>query len=161
MPSPSRRSTCRTACRPAFPWLSTVTGLPMLFLLAQYFLGRPVPSLPGFVGRSGLPRGKLQDFLDPHPAHHRAPRNAIHPRCEWWVRGMPRRLLQIAWALLHLLLAVPIPFDKFLPAWAILFFCLALIEDDGVMAMLGWLFTLFTVAWTVFLLTMGIAVTIA
>ncbi|MCA0304820.1 MAG: exopolysaccharide biosynthesis protein, partial [Proteobacteria bacterium] len=45
--------------------------------------------------------------------------------------------------------------DNFLPAWAILFFCLALIEDDGVMAMLGWLFTVLTALWTVFLLMLG------
>jgi hypothetical protein len=38
---------------------------------------------------------------------------------------------------------------------AILFFCLALVEGDGVMAMLGWLFTLFTAAWTVFLALIG------
>jgi hypothetical protein len=53
------------------------------------------------------------------------------------------------------LLALPIPFDNFLPAWAILFFCLALIEGDGLMAMLGWLVTLFTAAWTVFLAIIG------
>ena len=28
------------------PWLSTITGLPMVFLLVQFFAGRPVPSLP-------------------------------------------------------------------------------------------------------------------
>ena len=54
-----------------------------------------------------------------------------------------------------LVLALPIPFDNLLPAWAILFFCLALIEDDGVMAMLGWLFTLLTALWTIFLLMIG------
>ena len=59
----------------------------------------------------------------------------------WWVTGVPRRCLQLAWMLLIVLLALPIPFDNLLPAWAILFFCLALIEGDGVMAMLGWLFT--------------------
>jgi hypothetical protein len=57
--------------------------------------------------------------------------------------------------LLIVLLALPVPFDNFLPAWAILFFCLALIEGDGMMAMLGWLFTLFTTAWTIFLLIIG------
>jgi hypothetical protein len=35
---------------------------------------------------------------------------------------------------------------------------MALIERDGVMAMLGWLFTLLSAIWTVFLLTMGIVV---
>jgi hypothetical protein len=137
------------------PWLSTVTGLPMLFLLAQHFVGRPVPSLPGFLGRRGLPRGRLHDFLGRVRRPVRYLESAIHPRLEGWVRGLPRRLLQVAWALMALLLALPIPFDNFLPAWAILFFCLALIEDDGVMALLGWLLTLFTVAWTVFLVVIG------
>jgi hypothetical protein len=71
------------------------------------------------------------------------------------VTGVPRRCLQVAFALLIVLLALPVPFDNLLPAWAILFFCLALIEGDGVMAMLGWLFTLFTAAWTVFLAIIG------
>jgi hypothetical protein len=143
------------------PWLSTVTGLPMLFLLGQYFAGRPVPSLPGFLGRKGLPRGKLHDFLDRIRRPIERLESTIHPRFEWWVRGLPRRLLQLTWAFVVLLLALPIPFDNFLPAWTILFFCLALIEDDGVMAMLGWLFTLFTVAWTVFLFFIGHAAVMA
>ena len=63
--------------------------------------------------------------------------------------------------LLIVLLALPIPFDNLLPAWAILFFCLALIEGDGVMAMLGWLFALFTVVWTAFLLMIGHAAILA
>ena len=36
------------------PWLSTVTGAPMLILLFQLLAGRPVPSLPRVVGRRGL-----------------------------------------------------------------------------------------------------------
>ena len=143
------------------PWLSTVTGLPMLFLLCQYFAGRPVPSLPGFLGRKGLPRGKLHDFLDRIRRPIERLESTIHPRFEWWVRGLPRRLLQLTWAFVVLLLALPIPFDNFLPAWTILFFCLALIEDDGVMAMLGWLFTILTAAWTVFLILIGHAAVMA
>jgi hypothetical protein len=59
------------------------------------------------------------------------------------------------------ILALPIPFDNFFPAWAIFFFCLALIEDDGVMAMLGWVLTLVTVVWTIFLLMVGHAAIMA
>jgi hypothetical protein len=52
---------------------------------------------------------------------------------------------------------LPIPFDNLVPAWAIMFFCMALIERDGVMAQLGWLLTFLTILWTIFLLTIGIA----
>ena len=139
------------------PWLSTITGVPMLLLLVQYFAGRPSPALPKSVGRRGMPRGKLQDFLQRAARYIRRLEAAVHVRYEWWVRGTQRQLLLIAWTANIVILAVPIPFDNLFPAWAILFFCFALIEDDGLMAMLGWLFTIITAFWTVFLLTVGYA----
>ena len=137
------------------PWLSTITGVPMLILLVQMFAGRAVPSLPRMIGRRGLPRGRLQDFLRRAQAPIRRLERTVHARHEWLVSGLPRRLMLVAWSAAILILALPIPFDNLLPAWAILFFCLALIEDDGVMAMLGWLLTLLTLAWTVFLFSIG------
>ena len=137
------------------PWLSTVTGVPMLLLLGQYFLGHTVPTLPDFVGRRGLPRGRLQDGLARIAPHLRRIERGIHPRQEAWLAGMPRKLLLVFWTIDVIVLALPIPFDNFFPAVAILFFCLALIEGDGVMAMLGWLFTAITAVWTVFLLIVG------
>lgn len=143
------------------PWLSTITGVPMLFLLVQFFTGRPVASLPGFIGRRGLPRGKLQNCLSRTRRYIQWLEETVHARREWWVTGLPRRLLLIAWSLDILLLALPIPFDNLFPAYAILFFCLALIEDDGTMAMLGWLLTVVTAIWTVFLLMVGHAAIMA
>jgi hypothetical protein len=127
----------------------------MLLLLFQLFSGRPAPSLPKMIGRRGLRRGKLQDFLGRGRRHIARLENAVHARHEWLVSGVARRLLQIAWALNVLLLALPVPFDNLFPALAILFFCLALIEDDGAMALLGWLFSLITLVWTIFLLIVG------
>ncbi len=137
------------------PWLSTVTGLPMLFLLVQFFAGRPVPSLPRFVGRRGLSRGKLQRFVDRTRRFLGWLERTIHARAEGWVTGLRRRALLVALTANVVLLALPIPFDNILPAWAILFFCLALIEDDGVMALVGWLFTVLAAIWTVVLLMLG------
>jgi len=137
------------------PWLSTVTGVPMFLLVIQYFLGRPAPSLPDFIGRRGFPRGKLQDVLFRARRYIERVENAVHPRYDWWVSGLPRQAMLLTWMLLIVLLALPLPFDNLLPALAILFFCLALIEGDGVMAMLGWLFTVITVIWTIFLLIVG------
>lgn len=143
------------------PWLSTITGVPMLLLVAQYFAGRLSPTLPDFIGRRGLERGRLQDFLGRIRRHLRRLERAIHPRQVAWLTGMPRRLLLLAWTANIFILALPIPFDNLFPAWAILFFCLALIEGDGVMAMLGWLLSLTTAAWTVFLLMIGHAAIVA
>ena len=143
------------------PWLSTITGLPMVFLLVQFFAGREVPKLPALVGRRGLRRGKLQTFLGRARRSIRWLEDAVHVRHEWWVSGMPRRALLLAWAANIVILALPIPFDNLFPAWAIMFFCLALIEDDGVMAMLGWLLSVITAVWTIFLLMIGHAAVMA
>ena len=143
------------------PWISTLTGVPMFLLVMQYFLGRPVPSLPNVIARCGLSRGKLQDSLARIRRHVERLESAIHPRRAWWVTGLRRRCLQITWMLLIILLALPVPFDNLIPAWAIMFFCLALIEGDGVMAILGWLATLFTLVWTIFLMMIGHAMVVA
>jgi hypothetical protein len=143
-------------CLPTgIPFLSTITGIPMVLVVAQAFLGRTSPWLPQWLGRYSLARGKLQDFFARVHRHLERVEGAIHARYSWWVSGIQRRALHVTCAVLIVLLALPIPFDNLLPAWAILFFCLALLEDDGVMAMLGWLFTILTVAWTVFLLIVG------
>jgi hypothetical protein len=143
------------------PWMSTLTGVPMFLLVMQYFLGRPVPRLPNFIARRGLSRGRLQDSLARIRRHVERLESAIHPRRAWWVTGLRRRCLQITWMLLIVLLALPVPFDNLIPAWAIMFFRHALIEGDGVMAILGWLVALFTLAWTIFLIVVGHAMIMA
>lgn len=143
------------------PLLSTVTGVPMLWLVAQAWLGHPTPSLPQFIGLRSLPRGRLQSFLSCSRRRIERIEAAIHPRRDWWVTGIRRRLLQLALIAMIVVLAVPIPLDNLFPAWSILFFCLALIERDGVMAMLGWVFVVVTVLWTAFLLIVGPLVVMA
>lgn len=143
------------------PLLSTVTGIPMVLVVAQAFLGRTTPWLPESVGRRSMARGRLQDFLARmHPRLERI-EAAIHARYSWWVTGLRRRLLHVACATIIVILALPIPFDNLFAAWAILFFCLALLEDDGLMAMLGWLLTAVTLTWTAFLLVVGPMVVIS
>jgi hypothetical protein len=137
------------------PGLSTVTGIPMLLLLAQYLAGRPSPSLPRFVGQRSLPRGRLQSCLESCRRYVAWLEDRLHPRLEALLTGLPRRCLLLAWTLNIVVLALPIPFDNLFPAWAILFFCLALVEDDGVMALLGWILTAVTGLWTAFLLVTG------
>lgn len=137
------------------PLLSTVTGVPMLAILVEEFGGSRAALLPPFIGRHGMPRGRLQDFLARARRRIVWLEERIHTRRGWWLSGLPRRLLLVAWTVDIVILALPIPFDNLFPAWAILFFCLALLENDGVMAMLGWLMTLVTALWTLFLAIVG------
>lgn len=142
------------------PLLSTVTGVPMILVVAQAYMGRHSPWMPDSIGRLALSRGKLQDFLVKARPRLERFEARIHPRRAWWVTGLRRRLLHLAFSLMIVILALPIPFDNLFPALAIFFFCFALLEDDGVMAMLGWLWTIVSLAWTAFLLIVGPVVVI-
>lgn len=143
------------------PLITTVLGIPMIFVVAQAFFGRTTPWVPDSIGRRSISRGRLQDFLARMHSRLERVEAAIHRRYTWWVRGVPRRAMHVACTVAIVILALPIPFDNLFPAWAILFFCLALLEDDGLMAMLGWLMTLLMVAWTVFLMIIGPMVVIS
>jgi hypothetical protein len=134
------------------PWLSTITGIPIAILLVQMLMGYEAPSLPDFIGGRSMPRGRLQDFLV--RARHWIVRleNAVHPRRAAWTTGAAGFWLSLALLFNALILALPIPFDNFLPAWAIMFFALALLERDGLMALAGWVTTVLAVAWTALLL---------
>ena len=149
------------SCIPTgIPLLSTATGIPMGLVVAQAYLGRSTPRLPQYIGRRSLQRGRLQDFLARTRPYIERLEASIHPRHAWWVTGLRRQMLHAAFSLMIVILALPIPLDNLFPAWAILFFCLALLEGDGTMAILGWLLTLVTLAWTALLLIVGPVVVI-
>ena len=143
------------------PWLSTVTGVPMFLLVMQYFLGRPVASLPNVVGRRGLPRGQAAGCPGARATAHRTAGECHPPAARLVGDGPAAPLLQLAWMLLIVLLALPIPVRQSAAGLGDPVLLPRPIEGDGVMAMLGWLFTFFTAIWTVFLLMIGHAAIMA
>ncbi|MGE0420967.1 MAG: exopolysaccharide biosynthesis protein [Reyranellaceae bacterium] len=135
------------------PWLSTITGIPICIVLVQMLMDRRSAHLPRLIGDKRLPRSRLQRFMVKARPRLNWLERRVRPRLGGWVRDTPRLALSIAALANAIVLALPIPFDNFFPAWAIMFFALALLERDGVMAILGWIFSAFTTAWTILLLT--------
>jgi hypothetical protein len=134
------------------PWLSTITGIPIVILLGQMLMGYEVPTLPRFIATKSMPRSRLQDFLARARRWIVRLEKAVHPRWAAWTTGAAGFWLSLALLLNAVILALPIPFDNFPPAWAVMFFALALLERDGLMALAGWIMTLVTLAWTALLL---------
>ncbi len=140
-------------CIPSgIPWLSTITGVPIVFLVAQMLMGYDAPNLPAFIGEKSVERGRLQDLLERTRPWILRLERAIHPRLGGWTTGAAGVWLSLAMLANALILALPIPFDNFAPAWAVMFFALALLERDGLMALAGWMASLVTVLWTALLL---------
>src|SRR5687768_12959165 len=129
--------------------------MPMVLLVGQACFGRRSPRIPGYFGRISPSRRRRHDFLTWMRPHIERLEATIHARHEGWITGVPLRLLHAAFSLMVVVLALPIPLDNLFAAWAILFFCLALLERDGMMAMLGWLMTVVALVWTAALLILG------
>lgn len=123
----------------SLPGLSTPLGIVVLVLALRLARGR-TPRLPAWIGEKPLP-----------PRFNRVLNGSIRVLGwieRWLVR--PRKTRWMTWraavwvnglmlALMGFYLALPlaIPFTNFLPAYAIVFLALAMMEEDGLLIWLG------------------------
>lgn len=125
----------------SIPGLSTPIGLAIAFLAARMALGRriwlpsallekPIPSkFVVFAVRAGI---KLSRFLE----RFARPRlGLLHGH------GISRRLVGLAVFVAAIALCLPPPMLNVLPAWAIIFLCAGLMERDGILIAIGYLWT--------------------
>lgn len=119
------------------PGSSAVFGLPLMVISVQLAIGRPFLWLPEVIARQAIRRSDLKRVID-----------AIHP----WLRGLERllsprlaflfgpigdRVVGIICLVLAVILFLPIPFVNFVPALAIALFALALLQQDGLLALVA------------------------
>lgn len=119
------------------PGVSTITGLPMLFVAVQMALGQQRVYLPRWITDSSLPTASFQALIRKvHPWLQRIEK-LMKPRIIILTQGNAERWLGAFCVLLAFLLVLPIPLGNLLPALGILFIALGLIESDGVCVLVG------------------------
>lgn len=128
---------------PTPPGTSAILGIPLLFLAAQLMVGYPHPWLPKIIADRSMRR---QDFaalinkLTPWIAYSE---RLLKPR--WSILAMPERLIGFIALCLALILFLPIPLGNMLPALAICFFALGILERDGIAVLFGYATTILSV----------------
>lgn len=142
---------------PLPPGSSTVLGAPLVLLAPQVALGAEHPWLPERVNRQTLRRGDLRGaFGKLIPVLQRVERIS-RPRLEFLFGPVGDRMIGVVCTALALVLIVPIPLGNLLPAAAVSAFALALIQRDGVFALVGYLLT----ATSICVLVLGASVVVA
>jgi len=121
---------------PVPPGTSTVLGAPLLFLAAQLTLGRR-PWLPAFITRRSVSR---EDFLA--IIRRIGPRLAkaeklLRPRVSVLATPPMEYFVGLVIFLLAIVLVLPIPLGNTLPALAISFMALGVLEKDGLWVLAG------------------------
>ncbi|MCW2246756.1 hypothetical protein M2352_002347 [Azospirillum fermentarium] len=121
------------------PGLSTVTGLPMLFLGAQIAAGRSTPWLPRRLAAASVERRALLRVLErARPKIAWIERNLLRARLVPLAQGPGERGAGLVIMLMAAVMALPIVFGNQPPAFAIALIALGLIERDGLFVLAGY-----------------------
>jgi hypothetical protein len=125
---------------PLPPGGTTITGLPLLLLSLELALGGGL-WLPRRVMDASVSRAAFRKGAEKVMPAVRVAERLSDQRLGWLVSGVGERLIGIASVILSLVLILPIPLGNFVPALAMALFALAIMERDGLIALLGWLTT--------------------
>lgn len=119
------------------PGVSTITGLPLLFVAVQMALGHQRVYLPRWIADSSLATADFQKLVNKVAPWLQRLEKLMKPRIYVLTQGNAERWLGAFCVLLAFLLVLPIPLGNLLPALGILFIALGLIESDGVCVLAG------------------------
>jgi hypothetical protein len=119
------------------PGVSTVLGLPLLFLSLQLMLGVMVPWLPRFLVQRTIRRQSFARVMNHAVPWIRRAERLLRPRLEFLAVGPIERLIGLLCVVLCIVLILPIPFGNTGPAIAICVLALALLERDGLAVLAG------------------------
>ena len=121
---------------PLPPGTSFVLGAPLVFLVGQLMLSMP-PWLPHFIGKRSMARADFAALVARIVPWLVRAEKLLRPRLQVLSSELMERGIGAVSLLLALLLVLPIPFGNMLPALAISFMALGLLERDGVWIVLG------------------------
>lgn len=123
---------------PLPPGSSTFLAAPLVLLTPQIALGIRGPWLPGFVDRRKLKRADLAKVLARLIPTLQRVEKVSRPRLVFLFGPIGDRLIGVTATLLSLVLLLPIFLGNMAPAAAIAAFGLALIQRDGILALIGY-----------------------
>lgn len=135
--------------------LSTVLGVFIALQGAQLVRGRSEARLPGWLARRTLEPRTLHLVLGAARRFFALADRFTRPR--WRPLAANERAVGAAWILCGLALALPfpIPMSNMICAAPAALLALALLEEDGLIALLGWLGVLAMIAFHIGLLLLG------
>jgi hypothetical protein len=117
--------------------ISAVIGIPLLLLSIQLLLGFSKPWLPQWLGNRSIKRQNLEQAIHYILRFLRKFEYVIRPRWKFATTPPTQRVLGLLFLLLSVVIFLPIPFGNILPAIAIVIISLGLIEEDGVLVVVG------------------------
>ncbi|ALL14960.1 exopolysaccharide biosynthesis protein [Caulobacter henricii] len=129
-------------CLPLPPGSSTVLSLPILLLAPQVALGADAPWLPRGMLDRPLKRDGLRGLFRRLTPVVKRMEMITRPRLDWLFSPLGERMIGVVCTLLALVLILPIPLGNLAPGATVAILSLALLQRDGLLALLGYLMAL-------------------
>ncbi|GGL43639.1 MULTISPECIES: exopolysaccharide biosynthesis protein [Caulobacter] len=126
-------------CLPLPPGSSTILSLPILLLAPQIAWGSDVPWLPRKLVEHPLKRDDLRGLFRRLTPIVRRMELVTRPRLKILFGPVGERLIGVVCTLLALVLVLPIPLGNLAPGATVAVLALALLQRDGLLALLGYL----------------------
>jgi len=117
--------------------ISAIIGIPLMIFSAQLLLGFSKPWLPDWIANRSFKRQDFEKLIKKILLTLEKFERVIRPRWKFVTKPLAQRILGLLLLILAIIIALPIPFGNMLPAIVILIIALGLIEQDGVVIMLG------------------------
>lgn len=124
------------------PGLSAALGAPLVLFTFQLMLGMKNPWFPHFIARRRIKRDDLRRVCTRIVPYMKKLELIFTPRLKFLVKPPADRFIALACVVLSLMILMPIPFGNALPALAICFFALGILQSDGLFVVLGTVTTL-------------------
>jgi len=124
---------------PLPPGSSTILSLPILLLAPQIALGADAPWLPRRVVDRPLKRDELRGLFRRLTPIVKYMELITRPRLTWIFTPLGERMIGVVCTLLALVLVLPIPLGNLAPGATVAILSLALLQRDGLLALLGYL----------------------
>lgn len=119
------------------PGLSAALGLPLFLVTLQWMVGRESPWFPRFVARRKMKTAQLKRIFTRAIPYVSKLEWLLKPRLQFFTKPPASYAIAFICVGLSILIMLPIPFGNALPALAICFFALALIQHDGLFVIFG------------------------
>jgi len=121
------------------PGISVITGMPLIFLSAQLFLGSNKIWLPSWLSRREISHSTLSVWVHKSIPWLLKLEKRVKPRLDAVVTRRHERFAGLLICILACLIALPVPLSNLPLGVAIMILALAITERDGLFMIIGWL----------------------
>jgi hypothetical protein len=128
------------------PGVSSLLGIPLILLSWQLAYGRRTPWFPRWLSARSFAREDFAGILNRSLPYLERTERLLRPRLIEFLHWTGDRAIGIACLALSVVIALPIPFGNWPPALALCVIGLAVVEKDGIAAVLGLLLGLASLA---------------